>query len=340
MIGKTARALGRVGLMALAAGLLTGAAAPPEPFGDPAARDHAVLLGEGSISTAGFETSGAVTPDGRGLIFTKGAPDFGEFLFTVVESRFERGRWTRPEIASFSGVYADTSPFLSPDGRRLVFASNRPSPTKPQPGRADFDLWMVTRDADGRWGEPAPLTNLNTEGWEMHSSQTADGTIFFGAIRDGNYDIWTARLENGVYQAPARLDAPINTKGVEYDPYVSPEGDVLVFGSDRPGGRGGADLYVSFRVDGRWSEPVNLGPKVNTPRREAGGFLVRRGARTFLVFNSESGRRLDDPLRPEGGFKTYAELQAVLGSPANRVRNFYYIDVEALDAFAGAPKRP
>jgi len=289
------------------------------------------MFAEGSISTPQFETSGTFTPDLQEFYFTKGAPDFGEFFFTIVQSRFVAGRWTQPEIAPFSGRYADTSPFLSPDGSRLVFSSNRPVAGAVK-ARADFDLWMVERRGSG-WSEPHHLGfKVNTTGWEMHSALTNDGTLYFGAIRPGgNYDIYRARFRDGEYEEPENLGPIINTDGVEYDPFIAADESYLIFGSTKhPGNLGGADLYVSFRQGDSWSKPVHLGPKVNTPRREAGGFVVRVGDRPYLFFNSESGREIDSSMRPDGAFTRFSDIEVILNSVDNHLRNFYYIDLQAL----------
>ncbi len=315
--------------LSMAAPPLHAQRSAPGPFGDPGATDHAVLLGEGPISTPGFETSGTFAPDESILYFTRGAPDFGEFFFTILSSTFAHGRWSPPRIAPFSGEYADTSPFLSPDGSRLVFSSNRPVNGVAKASRADFDLWIVERQGNGEWSEPRNLATLNGTGWDMHSSMTRDGTIYFGSIRDGNYDIWRARLVNGDYQSPERVTEPVSGPRVDYDPFIDPDGRYLIFGSDREGGLGGADLYVSFFRGGAWTAPQNLGPKVNTAGREAGGFVVRANGQSFLVFNSESGRVLGSPIRPPGRM-TDAQLARILGGADNHVRNFYYIDLRAL----------
>lgn len=314
--------------MALAAVANSSSAKPlTTPFASPLAAERAVLLGEGTISTFGFETSGTLAPDGKTFYFTRGAPDFGQFFFTIMVTRFDKGRWTAPKIAPFSGEYADTSPFLSPDGQRLIFSSNRPVDGAAK-SRSDFDLWTMERIENG-WTSPKPLKSVNAPGWDMHSSMTRDGTLYFGSIRDNDYGIWRARLLAGEFQAPEPLDAPVNTKSVEYDPFIDPDGRYLIFGSDRAGGSGGADLYVSFFRAGRWSEPRNLGPKVNTAGREAGGFVVRDNGQAFLVFNSESGRALGMAMRPKHRMAD-KELAQILASTDNQLRNFYYIKLSAL----------
>jgi hypothetical protein len=321
----------RVGIAALVLSASVNAGTPIVL--DRKASERAVLFAEGTISTPGFETSGTFSKDRREFYFTKGAPDFGECFFTIVVSRYADGRWSEPEIAPFSGQYDDTSPFLSPDGSKLVFSSNRPVNGVGK-ARNDFDLWIVERRG-GRWSEPRNLgPRINTTGWEMHSSMTNDGTLYFGAIRPGteNYDIYRARLRGGEYEAPQNLGPIINTAGTEYDPYVAADESYLIFGSTRhPGNLGSADLYISFRQNAEWEPPMNLGPKVNTPRREAGGFVAKLDGRYYLFFNSESGHELSSAIRPDRPLQHYRQLQEILGSVDNRVRNFYYVEIKALD---------
>jgi hypothetical protein len=70
---------------------------------------------------------------------------------TVVFARLERGRWTRPAIAPFSGTYSDGGPCFTRDGKRLYFYSERPLPGAP--GVLKDDLWYVERTGVG-WSEP------------------------------------------------------------------------------------------------------------------------------------------------------------------------------------------
>ena len=76
-----------------------------------------------------------------------------------------------------------------------------------------------------------------------------------------------------------------NPRWDEWDPCVSPGGDLLVFCSTKPSGFGGDDLYVSFRKnDGGWAEAVNLGDGINSERSENRPFITADGK--YLFFNS------------------------------------------------------
>ena len=102
-------------------------------------------------------------------------------------------------------------------------------------------------------------------------------------------------------------------------PTINSSGDTLVFVSDMPGGQGMTDLYYSARVDGKWSEPVNLGPKVNTAGKEMFPFLNIDGT---LVFSSDGHRGkgnldlfyIDFPVTASSELKTF---DGKINSPAD-----------------------
>jgi len=80
-----------------------------------------------------------------------------------------------------------------------------------------------------------------------------------------NDDIYQSRCVNGIYQQQERLNEPISTGYGEYDAFVAPDEDYLMFGSDRPGGYGRYDTYICFKKDdGSWTHPVNAGSKLNS----------------------------------------------------------------------------
>jgi len=100
----------------------------------------------------------------------------------------------------------------------------------------------------------------------------------------------------------------VNGSSLNYCPAISADGLVLVFSSDRPGGYGGQDLWVTRRstTDGPWSEPVNLGPKINTGKWEVEPEISPDG-RSFLFTSNRYGGR--------GGFDIWqAPLVPPLGN--------------------------
>lgn len=205
---------------------------------------------------------------------------------TIMESRRESAGWSAPRVASFSGTYRDIDPFITVDGRQLFFNSVRPRHEGDR--RGDFDIWVAER-ADGGWGEPVnPGAPLNSDSSDIYATATADGTVYFVSRRlvgRGGNDLYRAAFADGQYLDPENLGAPINTAYSESNPYIAADESYLIFFSDRPGGYGRSDLYISHRRDGRWTEPLNLGPRINTPDAEFCP-LISPGGRYFFFSRS------------------------------------------------------
>jgi hypothetical protein len=105
-------------------------------------------------------------------------------------------------------------------------------------------------------------------------------------------DIYLSEKTSEGWTTPTPLKANINTKYYESHPAISVDGKILVFSSDRPGSIGETDLYVSIRQEnGRWSNPENLGPEINTPEKEISPFISRDGSLFFASkgYSAKSG---------------------------------------------------
>src|SRR5689334_25253343 len=101
------------------AGLRVGAGRVAAP-----AADAVELFAPAVISTRDYERDGTFSPDGNTFYFTKRT--IWPYFSAICVSHFRHGRWTEPDVASFSGQYPDATPFISGDGSRLYFASRRP----------------------------------------------------------------------------------------------------------------------------------------------------------------------------------------------------------------------
>ena len=137
---------------------------------------------------------------------------------------------------------------------------------------------------------------INTAADEREPSVAAGGmTIFFVRGKPGfNADIFTStRTPNG-WTAPRGLDA-LNTAADELGPEPSPDGNALYFHSDRAGGRGGYDLWVSRRGTDGWQEPVNLGPNVNSAYHDYGPALAPDGETLYFASNRPKPDDVDAP---------------------------------------------
>lgn len=241
------------------------------------------------------------------MYFTRKAGD-GRFAVILFSRSTGNGDWSTPEVASFSGRYADYDPYVAPDGSRLFFISTRPlSATVP---KKDLDIWMVERAGSG-WGDAQNLTAVNGTGDELYPTLAADGTLFFSSCgrpdSRGRCDLYRSRYRDGQFQAPENLGDSVNSAASETDVYIAPDQSYLVFaGYGRSDAVGDGDLYLSeFRGD-HWTLPRLLGPQFNTVAREYCPIVSPDGR--YFYFTSTRGftdgpqqraltNRLSDSLR-------------------------------------------
>jgi hypothetical protein len=237
------------------------------------------VFGPGTISKDGESVyRGSFSPDGGAFYFfrkvTQGAEDYRIF----VSRRTEAG-WSDPErlVLGREGT-SDLYPAVSSDGRYLVFSSYRAAG-----GEYDLhpnaNLWMAPRSDDG-WGEPRLLEGLSTPG-NYHPGPAFDpwGRLRFkSTTRDWNRTMHRiADFEDGSfgeYGSDSTLDPWSGWRDGEvyvWDGVASPDGqmmllDVSEIGAD--GRRGPTDQWVSLRSGDEWTDPVRLGPEVNTDAYE------------------------------------------------------------------------
>lgn len=192
-----------------------------------------------------------------------------EYSFIAVVKR-ENNQWSKPKVASFSGKFKDLEPFLSPNGLKLYFATNRINNNATEI-KKDIDIWFVERNSISEsWSAPkniGPIINTSVD--EFYPSVTNNGDLFFtAAYKDakGKEDIYVSRLVNGKYTKPTSLSTSVNSDKYEFNAYVSPDESFIIFTSyGRKDGFGGGDLYISFKDEKNlWTAAKNLGNKVNS----------------------------------------------------------------------------
>lgn len=207
----------------------------------------------------------AFSPDGKSVYFgTSPQKDI-----TIMVSEFKNGKWTEPAIAPFSGDFHNLEPAFAPNGKYIIFASNRPVTAggqiidgnwgkKNYPGNGG-NLWKVDLTKKG-WGEPQRLPDIINQNTSIFSPAiTADGSVYF-MLPDtsGRFHIRRSQYKNGKYEEPVRPLFSVDAYG-DVDPAVAPDESFLIFSSGRPPALPRtADLFIVFRTPKGWSEPLDL----------------------------------------------------------------------------------
>ncbi len=198
----------------------------------------------------------------------------------------------RENLGSLNTKFPEYSPALSPDLKYIIFTSRREGSTgnrKDEKGKYYEDMYIADYDVHSNTVSNirALPGSVNTEGHEASISISWDGQVLF-IYRDDNTDgnIYMSRLENGVWSAAEKLGSEINTKYYENHACLSPDGELLYFVSNRPGGMGGKDIWVSRRIGAnKWGKAENLGSRINTEYDEDSPVILSDGK--TLYFSSQ-----------------------------------------------------
>jgi len=197
----------------------------------------------------------------------------------------------------------NVNPVVSFDGNSMVFTERR---------GIDIVVYYTVKERDV-WQTPMEITSQLGLGPDCITlSMNADGTelyLYKADNLDGN--IYVSNLNDGSWSAVRKLNSNINTKYYESHASVSSDGKKLYFTSNRPGGEGDLDIYVSTREGGdNWGAAVNLGPTINTQFIENCPFITEN--ESVLFFVSEGHKSM-------GGFDIYksVKLEDSWKSPEN-----------------------
>jgi len=235
------------------------------------------------------------TPDGNTVVFDRETKTGS----TIMNSHRLGGQWSVPQIAPFSGRWVDHDPAIAPDGSYLIFTSNRPDVAGGKPLRGGH-LWRVNRTGDG-WTAPIRLSEIDSFGSHIYApSMAINGDVYFisNDNRSHRFHIYRAAWRDGHFRTPVRLR--LGAPGAfELDPAIAPDESFIVFDADYAT-KGHADrLYIAFREDGQWSQPMDLGDTVN--RYQPWGSHLGPDGHTLYFTSSAAVKASDRAQAGNGG---------------------------------------
>ncbi len=225
---------------------------------------------------------------------------------------------------SINSQFSEYLPSLSADEQTMVITRKLPKRKVTNGKKYQEDFYISRKNKNGVWSKAIPIsTNINTDKSEGAQSLTADGnTLYFASCNRrggmGSCDIYVSEFKNGDWTYPKNLGRKINTKYWESQPSISADGNILYFVSNRPGGFGEADIYVSHKdKHGNWTKPENLGNKINTQKSEQSPFIHQDGKTLYFCSNGLVGLGKSDLFFTKYNDSTGWQTPVNLGYPIN-----------------------
>jgi len=234
----------------------------PEPIPDSVALNFL----PGIVCSDTLDFNAAFSPDGKSFYFCRSH----NRKYLLLETVFDGQTWASPKpFLSVDTAFSNADPFITADGT-MYFMSDRPASQGDT--LKDFDIWVMRKEGE-KWGKPENIAVVNSDSVEYYVSVAANGNLYFSSNRTGGFgehDIYVSRNVNGHYTKPVNLGSAINSPGVEHDPLISPDENLLIFTAvDRADGLGQADLYYASRnADNTFKPATNMGSKINTKTYE------------------------------------------------------------------------
>lgn len=220
--------------------------------------------------------------------------------------------------AAINTPYPEYAPILTLDENEIIFTSCRPETTGGLIDTEDglyFEDVYISSIKDSVW---TPARNMglaiNTKGHDASVSITPDGQELLIYRYENGDNFLSSKLDGDVWTEAEELKGDINSKYYEPSACLTRDGSYLVFSSNRPGGIGGLDLYISKKLsNGEWAKPINLGSAINSKYDEDSPFLHPDGKTLYFSSNGHNSM---------GGFdmfysKSLSDTSVVWQEPIN-----------------------
>jgi tetratricopeptide (TPR) repeat protein len=192
--------------------------------------------------------------------------------------------------------------------------------------------WEKSRFAPGK------INTIENEGTNSVYFGAKEQLMFYTVCNQGGYgscDLFYSEMSNEKWGERKNMGEIVNSPQWDAQPSISGDGNKIIFSSARPGGMGGKDLWMTQKVNGAWTKPVNLGPAINTKLDEEAPFIHYDGVTLYFASNGHPGygkhdifmsRLSDDGLwaKPENLGKGVNTSQDDVG---------FYVDASAQKAY-------
>lgn len=243
--------------------------------------------------------------------------------------------------------YAEYAPLIPAEENFILFTSRRKNPVwqKLDPLGDYYEDVYISPRKENTWQPVVMLdSNINTAVHDACTGLSADGErlLIYRTSKDlRSGDIYESFYVNKKWSAPSMLGANVNSEDLETSACYSPNGDIIFFSSNRPGGFGGKDLYLVRKLpNGKWGEPFNLGSDINTEYNEDAPFVHPTG--NILFFSSEGHKNMGGydifkSVFNEGGNFTTPEN---LGYPINTTDDdiFFVLNTDASQGYLSSER--
>ncbi len=270
------------------------------------------------INTEGDDYAPSLTEDGSTAVFNSRMPQ--EKSHNIFICKNKNGLWGDPyPIFANNSEFNDETPFISADGKTILFASDRPggfapSVTSDGKRRITFDLY-ISRLVEGKWTEPEMLKGtVNTNMNERAPGLSIDGkTLYFTRWpynNPGKSKIYSAKLEDGGFNDVRELPESINKGNYEIGFRPSYKSGRYYFASRKPGGLGAWDIYYTTISGNGFTAPVNAGAGINTPYDD---MYYSESKINSMICSDRSGGL--------GKFDLYSSVPAVKGAVSMTKQN-------------------
>lgn len=264
-----------------------------------------------------------ISKEGTEAFFTVQSPDGNISQLACI--RKSGNEWLTAELLAFCDENSYMEPFLSDDGLRLYFASDRPVKGTKDAAK-NFDLWYVERKSGtGSWSEPVNIgKSVNSENNEFFPILSKNNNLYFtmdAKTGKGKDDIYCCVWDGKKYASPVLLNDNINSSGYEFNAFISSNEDFLLYTKyNAEGGFGSGDIYIAKKdQNGTWQKAENLGNIINSKYMEYCPFYDQR---TQTLYFTSKRMKLQSK-----DFKNMSEFQEYVNQNENGLSKIYCVKI-------------